>query len=184
MKNNYLILLVVSILLTSCVQETTSLKEFPAITNSDIESLIDQDRLFYKYTHWDSTSLNIDYTVKDDTGEFCKIIQEDLDTYSEWEDFAKKTYSKELLENKLLTVKETIKNIDGDAYVRPGSRGNPISQSYDYEILSFEENKAIVEVEFTSLHEEDYGESVIYTYEMSKNESTWKITDIKLKTCN
>ena len=164
-------------LLSSCQQKTVTPPEISTINNSQIESLIDNDRLFYKYTAWDSASLKTDNNIKDKTGEYYKITQENLDTFSEWEDFAKETYSMELLEDKLNILKETIKNIDGDAYVRPGSRGNPVSQDYTYEIVSFDERNAVIEVNFTSLHEEDYGEIITYTYKMTKEENGWRITD-------
>lgn len=177
MNKNCLILLTVCILLSSCQQKIVTPPEISTISNSQIESLIDNDRLFYKYTAWDSASLKIDNNIKDETGEYYKIIQEDLDTYSEWEDFARGTYSKEILDDKLHALKEKIKNIDGDAYVRPGGRGNPISQEYTYKIVSFDERNTVIEVNFTSLHEEDYGELITYTYKMKKEENGWRITD-------
>lgn len=173
-----LIILFSLLLFTSCTKNEEVKEAVPSITSSEIESLVDLDRLFYKYTSWDSASLQFDSNITDETGGYFKITQEDLDTYSEWESFAKSIYSGKLLDSNIKAMEDLIKYIDGQAYVIPGSRGNPVSADYRYETVSTNENETTVNVIFTSLHEESMGEEIIYEYTFEYTDRNWRIKDI------
>lgn len=168
-------------ILSSCQWENSTDTQIPEISNSQIEDLVNNDLLLYKYTHWDSASISVDNTIKDSTGEYYKITDPDFDTFAEWTAFAEAIYNGDLLEEQTKHINAVILNVDGDAYVIPGSRENPVSQEYTYETVSSEKDKVVIEVSFTSLHEEDYGEPIIYRYEMTATENGWRITGFSKK---
>ena len=179
MRRLLLSIIVTCVLLSAC-SNTDDIDQQVEITCEEIRTLVDLDFMYTNYTHYDSDLISFDqdeYITRDNNLYF-KITDTHLDTWAEWEELCESIYSSKLLQVRLKETENTVINVDGYAYVRPGSQGRPISSDYECRIIEQSDGRAVAEAIYTSIHEEDFGDEIIYTYELTYTPSGWRITSV------
>ncbi len=126
--------------------------------------------------HEPSAIGEVDISVTDESGLYCKVIDESIDTWDEWQGYLRSIFAEGSDPLQYYSTGDMMKNIDGFTYANIGASGNDLSKEYTYEITSNTPQSIILSLnrEYTT----EGAEGTYYSRNIAivKTDNGWRIT--------
>ncbi len=193
-KHNKIIfcLALVVLLLTSCnskntdetapdtsadTQKTEAPEEStPALTESDIDEVMQRYFEYEEYTVYSSASVQISAeTVEMDSRVYNRVTDERFDDWNEWLNYIGNIYCGDLLIEKI-EGQNYFTGVDGKTYVMPGEMGWYISQEYTSEYSANDDGSYNVKI-FRNKKNPGFDDIICeYNYIFTHTDNGWRIS--------
>ncbi len=167
-KTKLLAVILCGMLLTSCGSE--------GISEETIDELLDQYFLYEKYVHSYTESMQVD-TSRMDEDFYCPVTDENYDTWAEWTAFVEGIFCGTALEEAMVKMRQSYKEVDGMTYVCGGAIGWYLSSEPTSVTIEEESDTeaTLIVARYEMFEEAD----VPVNYILHKTDNGWRIADIE-----